>query len=189
MTKQNYLYNVGVMKVECSKLQLKIPNFKELDYRRKLLADSETMSYNKGHSEFDGYDKETGCIDFNENSWNDWFCRWINNIPDRYYAYIIKVDENIPIGEVALRYVDEKKAYCVNIIVEAKYRGNGFGEQALKLLIDIAFNELGADKIFDDFPKSRVSAENMFKKVGFKRISDDIVELTKEDYLNLLNQD
>jgi len=76
-----------------------------------------------------------------------------------------------------------KKAYCVNIIVEAKHRGHGFSEQALRLLIDAAFNKLGADNVFDDFPKSRKSAEKVFEKVGFKRVSDEIVELTKQDYL------
>ena len=174
---------MGVAKLESSIVRLKIPKFEELDYRRKLLADSETMAYNIGYSETD----VTGCIDFRENRWKDWFSWWVNNMPERYYAYIIKTDENIPVGEVALRYVSENKAYCINIIVEAKYRGNGFSEQALKLLIDVAFNQLGADKIFDDFPKNRVFAEKVFKKVGFKRISDDIVELTKQDYLRLLN--
>lgn len=95
--------------MECNRLQLRIPRFEELNYRKKLLSNSETMSYNKGYDEADGYDKETGCIDFNEHSWSGWFSRWVNNTPDRYYAYIIKSDENIPIGEVALRYVDEKK--------------------------------------------------------------------------------
>lgn len=137
------------------------------------------MAYNIGYGETDG----TGCIDFSENKWNNWFSQWVNNMPERYYAYIIKTDENTPVGEVALRYVNEKKSYCVNIIVEAKYRGKGFSEQALKLLIDTAFNQLGADKIFDDFPKSRKAAEKLFKKVGFKRVSDDIVELTKQAYL------
>ena len=36
-----------------------------------------------------------------------------------------------------------------------------------RLLIDIAFNEIGAEKVFDDFPKSRIKAENVFKNVGF----------------------
>jgi diamine N-acetyltransferase len=166
--------------MESNKVKLRIPKFEELEYRRKLLSDRETMSYNIGYGDNDG----TGCIEFDENAWKDWFSRWVNNMPERYYAYIIKVDENIPIGEVALRYVCEKNSYCVNIIVEAKYRGNGFSEQALRLLVDTAFRELGADKVFDDFPKSRISAEKVFKKVKFKRISDDIVELTKQDYLS-----
>ncbi len=164
--------------MECEKVELRIPNFEELDYRRKLLADKETMTYNIGYGEIDG----TGCIEFKESVWKDWFERWINNTPERYYAYIIKVDENIPVGEVALRRVNENNSYIVNIIVEAKYRGNRFSEQALRLLIDIAFNELGADNVFDDFPKSRITAESVFKKVGFKRVSEDIVELTKKDY-------
>lgn len=46
------------------------------------------------------------------------------------------------------------------------------------------FEELGADKVFDDFPKSRISADKVFNKVGFKRVSDEIVELTKQDYLS-----
>jgi len=166
--------------MENNKVELKTPKFEELDYRRKLLSDKETMTYNIGYGETDG----TGCIDFKENTWRDWFFRWVNNIPERYYAYIIKIDENLPVGEVALRYVSEKKAYCVNIIVEARHRGNGFSEQALRLLVDVAFNELGAYKVFDDFTKSRVSADKVFNKVGFKRVSDEIVELTKRDYLS-----
>lgn len=169
--------------MDSNKIELKTPKFEELDYRRKLLADRETMTYNIGYGEIEG----VGCIEFNESVWKDWFVLWINNTPERYYAYIIKVDENIPVGEVALRYVSEKKSYIVNIIVEAKHRGNGFSEQALRLLIDIAFNELGVDKVFDDFPKSRITAESVFKKVGFKRVSEDIVELTKQDYFKNSN--
>ena len=47
------------------------------------------------------------------------------------------------------------------------------------MLINIAFKELGANKVFDDFPKSRIAAEEVFKKIGFKRVTEDIVELTK----------
>lgn len=162
-----------------NKLELRIPKFSELDYRKKLLEDSETMSYNIGFGEIHG----TGCIDFDEGSWNEWFSLWINNAPWRYYAYIIKTDEDIPIGEVALRYVNERNAYCVSIIIEAKHRGKGYSKEALRLLADTAFYELGAKKIFDDFPSSRLAAEKAFKEVGFKRISADIMELTKEDYL------
>jgi RimJ/RimL family protein N-acetyltransferase len=166
--------------MESNKVKLRTPKLEELDYRRKLLADEETMSYNIGYGEND----RTGCIEFDENTWKGWFSQWVNNMPERYYAYIIKVDKNIPVGEVALRYVSEKNSYCVNIIIEAKYRGNRFSEEALRLLIDIAFKELRADKVFDNFPKSRIIAEKVFEKVGFKRVSDVIVELTKQDYLS-----
>jgi diamine N-acetyltransferase len=168
-------------------VKLVIPTLKELDYRKRLLADSETMTYNKGFDEFKGYNKETGCIDFVESLWNEWYSRWVNNTPNRYYAYIIKTDDNIPVGEVALRYDEGQKGHCVNIIIEAKHTGNGYSEEALRLLIDVAFNELKAEKIYDDFPATRVSAEKLFKKIGFRRISSEVVELSKENYVNILN--
>lgn len=173
--------------METNKLKLVIPTLKELDYRKRLLVDNETMTYNKGFDEFKGYNKETGCIDFDESLWNEWYSRWVNNTPNRYYAYIIKINENIPVGEVALRYEEDQKGYCVNIIIEAKHRGNGYSEEALRLLVDIAFNELKAEKIYDDFPATRSSAEKLFNKFGFRRISREVVELTKGNYFNILN--
>jgi diamine N-acetyltransferase len=172
------------------RLYLHVPSFEELDYRQKVLAQPDTMSYNRGFElGLNNYDNETGCIDFKKEYWKDWFQRWVNNIPDRYYAYIVKSEGNIPIGEAALHYDEEKNAYCTSIIIEAQYRGNGYSEEALQLLVDIGFHDLNAEKIFDDFPKTRVSAEKAFKNVGFKRISGNIVELTREEYFNLINQD
>lgn len=166
------------------RLYLHIPSLDELGYRQKILAQPDTMSYNRGYKlELNNYNKETGCIDFRKEYWREWFSRWINNTPNRYYAYVIKSDENIPIGEVALHYDDGENGYCVSIIIEAKYRGNGYSEEALRLLIDIAFHELRAKRIFDTFTKERVSAERVFKRAGFKRISDDLLELTREDLL------
>lgn len=171
------------------RLYLRIPSLEELGYRQKILAQSDTMSYNRGYKlELNNYNNETGCIDFRKEYWEEWFSRWINSTPHRYYAYVIKSDENIPIGEVALHYDDGENGYCVNIIIEAKYRGNGYSEEALRLLVDIAFHELRAKKVFDTFSKARVSAERVFKKLGFKRISDDFLELTREDFLNSSNQ-
>ncbi|QAT39871.1 GNAT family N-acetyltransferase [Clostridium sp. JN-9] len=160
---------------------LHVPSFEELGYRQKILAQPDTMAYNRGYElGFENYDNETGCIDFRKEYWKEWFSRWVNNTPDKYYAYIIKSGENIPIGEVALHYDDSENGYCVNIIIEAKYRGNGYSGEALRLLIDVGFHKLNAKRIFDTFSNERVSAEKTFKKVGFKRISDDMLELTRD---------
>lgn len=45
-----------------NKIILIVPKFKELSYRKKLLSDGETMSYNIGY----GKNEKTGCIDFDE---------------------------------------------------------------------------------------------------------------------------
>lgn len=164
------------------KLILKVPKIEELNYRKEILSDKNTMSYNRGYEEFQGYNPITGCIDFNEGKWSEWFSKWITQNKERYYAYVFKFDEDIPVGEVALHYDEAEKGYCVSIIVEHKYRGKGYSEEALRLLLDVAFNELNAEKVFDNFPKERVLAEKIFEKVGFKRTSVEIVELLKEDY-------
>lgn len=168
-------------------LILKIPTIEELDYRKKILSDEDTMSYNKGCEEFQGYNPYTGCIDFNEGKWSQWFSKWITKDKERYYSYIIKCPENIPVGEVALRYDELQKGYCVSIIIEHKYRGCGYSEEALNLLLEVAFNELKAEKVFDNFPQERTSSEKIFKKVGFKRTSLEIVELMREDYYKKQN--
>ncbi len=142
------------------------------------------MSYNKGCDKFDGYNTETGCIEFNESKWEEWFLKWVNNDDKRYYAYIIRLDENIPVGDVALYYDDNEKGYCISIVIEYKYRGYGYSKEALELLLEVAFNELNAEKVFDNFPKERKSAEKLFNNLGFKRVSDEIVELLKVDYEN-----
>lgn len=124
------------------------------------------MSFNKGyHLDLDNYDNETGCINFTEKYWDDWYSRWNNKNTKNYYAYVMEKDCKRPIGEVALRYEKEKGAYCVNIIIEAKFRGYGYSEEAVRLLVDTAFNQIGAEKLYDNFPDTRSSAEKIFAKI------------------------
>ncbi|MBS4538491.1 hypothetical protein GOQ27_08445 [Clostridium sp. D2Q-11] len=48
------------------RLFLHVPSFEELEYRQKILAQPNTMAYNRGYNlESDNYDNKTGCIDFN----------------------------------------------------------------------------------------------------------------------------
>lgn len=72
-------------------LYLHIPACKELWYRQKIMQDPDTMNYNKGYNmDFDGYDKETGCIAFPEQEWEDWYDYFIEKEPQRFYAYITR---------------------------------------------------------------------------------------------------
>jgi len=67
-------------------------------------------------------------------------------------------------------------------VIEAKHRGNGYSVEALQLLANHAFNIMKLEAIYDNFSVERKAAERTFSKVGFVRISDDFVELTKERY-------
>lgn len=175
------------------RLFLKIPTFEELDYRKKILADPETMSYNRG-CEFcmKGYDNDTGCIDFDEAKWRNWYSTWINNVPDRYYAYVVRIEDNKPIGEVAFRYDEKFQVHISDIIIKSIYRGKDYSEEALNLLINVAFDEYGLERIADNIPIDRICAFKLFIKVGFrekKRINDCmLLELTKDNYLKKHNK-
>lgn len=169
-------------------LKLIEPSLEELSYRKKLLFDPETMNYNKGFElGFKEYDNETGCIDFQKSKWNDWYNSWINREPDRYYAYLVEENNYCPVGEVAIRFDEEKVTHIISIIIEAKYRGKGYGSEGLKLLLEKAFFELGLEKVSDEFPESRTAAVKLFKDFGFKFVEKKnktvLLELNRNRYL------
>lgn len=171
-----------------SNLKLIVPSIKELSYRQKILSDPETMNYNKGlELDFNGYDNETGCIDFKKSNWINWYNNWISGEPDKYYAYLIERDTNWPIGEIAIRFDKEKATHMISIIIEGKHRGKGYGREGLKLLLDKAFIELGLEKVTDEFPESRTATFNLFKDLGFEVVKNNnktiLVELHRDRYL------
>lgn len=177
------------------KFYLKVPNLDELSYRKQILADPRTMTYNTGYNqENKGYDCKTGTIDFSEEKWNDWYNLWVNNEPEKYYAYIML--DNAPIGEVALNYNKDFDSHLVHIMIEFSYRGKGYSEEALKLLMNVAFNKLKLHKVSYKIAADRDRAINVLIKLGFKEqklhISDirfgrkeqaRYFELTKMKYL------
>ena len=162
-----------------AEIEFYIPRIEELAYRKQLLADPSTMEYNLGY----GDNPDSGCLTFDESNWQKWYEVWFNT-KERYYPYILIKSREQFIGEVALRFNKDLDAYCISIIIEAKYRHFGYGKTALKKLIDIAFKELEVDKVYDEFSKNRVEAEKLFSDLGFRRVSKNIVELTRDRYLN-----
>lgn len=47
------------------RLYFYIPAIEELTYCQKIMSQPDTMDYNKGYDvSFEGYHKDTGCIDF-----------------------------------------------------------------------------------------------------------------------------
>lgn len=159
-----------------SRLYLKVPSIDELDYHSRLLADADTMNYNRGYGE-----NGTGCYFPTKAETEQWYWDWAC-ARGHFYAYLMQKDTDTPIGDVCLHYEKASDTYGIGIVIEAKYRGNGYAEEGLRLLADKAFDELGANALSDDFPSDRIPAEKAFQKVGFKRQSADFLLLTKEDY-------
>lgn len=175
------------------RVYLKEPKLDEYWYEQKILADPLSMEYNAGWDvSYDGYNYETGTIDFPKERWKKDYTRRKDN--NRYFAYIVRKEDNEFLGYVNFHYNKSDNRYDCGIVIEHSHRNKGYGVEALKLLCDIAFNEYKVDALHDNFEEGR-SSLSIFKKVGFKpirtfkgkRFNQDIniieICLSKEEYL------
>ena len=172
-----------------STLCLHVPELDELWYRKKLLEDPETMSYNRGYDiDFDGYDKETGCIAFPESEWKNTYKYLVKNEPQWFYAYLVNAENGELVGDVNVHKSTEHDWYEMGIVIEAKHRGKGYANEGLHLLLHHAFADMGAKAVHNDFESSRTAAIKAHEHAGFHIYKEEngIMELliTKEEFLS-----
>lgn len=151
-------------------LQIYTPQLDDLWFRQSMMSDEETMSYNHAWG---------GTISFPKESWEDWYDYWVvNHENERFYRYL-KDDKRGFVGEIAYHLNAETEQYMDNVIVKAEYRGNGFGNQGLKLLCCSA-KENGVTILYDDIAIDN-SAIALFLKNGFEEEyrTDEIIMLRK----------
>ena len=145
---------------------LVVPSIEDLKYRKKWMNDPKTMSYNVGFDmELKGYDKNTGIISKTDEEMIDWYNKWVNKEPDRYFAYIHSIDEEEPIGEVY--YYPDGDIHSMGILISDKYRGKGYSYLALLALEEVAFERNDISELSDMIPLDRIGAIKSFKKAGF----------------------
>ncbi len=147
------------------------PSLEDLWFRRKMMADPETMSYNHAWG---------GTIPFPQEEWRDWYDFWIVNHEDkRYYRYLMDNTGRF-IGEIAYHYDSGRNLYVADVIVHAPYRGKGYGNIGLDLLCSAA-KKNGVDVLYDDIAIDN-PAITMFLKHGFieEYRTDEIIMLKKE---------
>lgn len=153
-------------------IKLYIPKQEDLWFRQMFMEDDETMSYNHNWG---------GTIPFPEENWADWYEYWVmNSERKRFYRYLQDETNDEFVGEIAYHYDSEQHIYIADVIVHAKYRGKGFGEQGLLLLCDAA-KANGVEKLYDDIAIDN-PAIKLFLKVGFyeEYRTDEIIMLKKE---------
>ena len=136
-------------------LTLYRPNLSDLWFRQALLADEETMSYNRAWG---------GTIAFPEENWADWYDYWIAR-PEgkRFYRYLS--DGGLFVGEVAYHFDAELGGMIADVIVYAPARGKGYGRAGLRLLCAAA-KENGITELYDDIASDN-PAVGLFLRHGF----------------------
>ena len=139
------------------------PALTELSFRKALLADAETMSYNADWG---------GTVSFPEERWAEWYRNWVDAPPEkRFYRYLYDTEKQIFIGEAAW-HMDEERGICLcDVIVHARYRNRGYGTAGLCLLCAAA-KENGIAVLYDEIASDNPS-RNLFLKNGFAVIQQD----------------
>lgn len=145
---------------------LKVPNIDELHYRQEWMKDPKTMSYNAGYDmDLKDYDKATGTIAKTDEEMITWYNNWINKEPDKYFAYIYDNEISEPIGEIY--YYLDNGIHSMGILIQDKYRGEGYSYNALLELEKIAFEKNNISELSDIVPLDRTGAIKTFQKAGF----------------------
>lgn len=135
-------------------VELYLPQIEDLWFRKMLMSDEDTMSYNHAYG---------GTIDFTECNWNDWYDRWVReNDGSRFYRYLIN-EKGEFVGEIAYYY--NGKEYIANVIIYAEYRNKGYGADGLQLLCEEA-KKNGIETLYDDIAIDN-PAIKMFLGMGF----------------------
>lgn len=153
------------------KLILYRPRLEELDFRQRLLADPETMAYNRAYG---------GAIDFPRERWEDWYARWMEDgAGERFYRYLRRESDGKPVGEAAYRYDSEFGESVCDVLVAARYRGRGYGRQGLELLC--AAKENGVKRLVDNIAIDNPSV-GLFFRAGFReRLRNDEYILVEKE--------
>ena len=169
-------------------LELYIPALDELWFYREMMSDPKTMFYNANWDvDYDGYHKDTGCIDFPESEWAEWYEYWIGNEPERFYAYIKRISDGTWIGDINFHYTPEREWWDMGIVIYAPYRGKGYAVPALRLMIEHAFRDCGVTRLHNEFEIERRAALKSHLAAGFRDAgAEDGIQqliLTRDEYL------
>ena len=157
------------------KVYLNVPQKEDLHYRQEWMNDPKTMNYNVGiDMNLKGYNKLTGTISKTDEEMIEWYSKWINKEPDRYFAYIYVDGTEEPIGEVY--YYLDGDIHSMGILISNKYRGNGYSYSALIELEKIAFKKNSISELSDMVPLDRIGAIKTFKKAGFIHTDKEVIE-------------
>ena len=171
-----------------TRLSLRTPGLRDMEYRQRLLSDPATMAYNRGRDlgGAEDYDPRTGCIRFSRENWRWWRQVWLLNEPEFYSALLWNEEEGRFVGEVCYFYDGEAQAHTAGILIEAKHRGRGYCAEGLRLLMEHAFTREGVGVLRCELPEDNAAALRGYRRAGFHEFGRAMgvvtVLYTREDH-------
>lgn len=100
--------------------------------------------------------------------------RWLQDelAKGGYVFEIVTVADDIAIGNMSLKDVDfvNRRATLGIMIGEKESRNKGYGTEAIRLLLDFAFNYLNLNNVDLTYVACNTRARKCYEKVGFREI-------------------
>jgi RimJ/RimL family protein N-acetyltransferase len=140
---------------------LRPPTRDEVSFVQALWADPETM------------EAVGGPHPLPTEKFDRWFAYAVDpGRPTDCYCLIFNQDDT-PIGEVSFHQWDpDERSAVLNIKVMAKYRGHGYGTDALKTFLSWFFGQAGGDSIMDDVARENETGRQLLRSIGFQQVTD-----------------
>jgi len=95
---------------------------------------------------------------------------------------IFDIESGKPLGDINILTNQEFKVPEISIMV-AESQNKGYGKEAMKLILDYAFNQIKIKKIALSVYKDNVRAVEFYKKLGFKTIQEFTKPEDEPEYL------
>ena len=84
---------------------------------------------------------------------------------------VITSKTNEPIGFIDLFDFDAHNKHAgVSIVLTEPHRGKGYGKDALSLLMDYSFKDLGLYQLYSNVLEDNIASIRLFESVGFEKV-------------------
>lgn len=107
-----------------------------------------------------------------------WYEKYVDSA-GRDYMFIIQAKDGTPIGTVALYNINviERNAELGRVLLLEEYRGHGYSEAAVKMVIELAFEKMRLWKIKVSVHLDNIDAIAVYARAGFKTTTRPILLL------------
>lgn len=142
-------------------LTLKPASWEDMPFRQSMLQNPETMAYNAPWYPPDG------TVPFPESEWAAWLDQWANHEPEHFCGFL-QAEDGTLVGEVSWHHGGRG----MGVVIDAPYRGRGYGLEGLALLAERAFRHGGINELVNDFESDRAPALATHLRAGFTPLAE-----------------
>ena len=156
-------------------IYIKMPEFNELYFVKELWGNKKNMGdFGEVYS-------------FPEEKWKMFYKKMVSPTDGKnFYCLIYDLKDN-PVGEVSFHgYNSATKVARINLKIHYEHRRKGYGEEALRLLLEYYFFEFGGQTIIESVKTNE--GKSILKRIGFEELNNIrdqwTYKLTKDKFIS-----